>query len=598
MRYLSLLLLTFLVGCHLEPRQLTVKEQLLENIDSLETEIVTLRDLVEKNGSQSGLQKQFTGCRTLYKHCEWAVEYFQPSVARFINGPALDEVEADENRFFPPAGFQVVEEMLFPIYDKANQNELKRETGVLLSNIRQIRTHLQAVAITNDYIVDALQQHLSRITALGITGFDSPVALLSIPETAEAMSSIKNVIEMSDVGKRPADLGKLLSDASRYCRENPGFNSFDRAAFISNYLIPIGNALKEFRDSNQIASVPRTNAIRSSAATFFDKNAFDVDAFSPSKEYGFTNEKAQLGKMLFYDSRLSKDQDRSCASCHHPEKAFTDGLAVNVSLTGSNLVRNTPTLTYSAFQNALFWDLRQPDLEKQSADVIANKDEMHGDLTLFLPVVKKDAKFNTLFSKAFPDEKDVKNWQIQNALASYIRSLNAFDSKFDRYVRGEKTAMDRDEITGMNLFMGKAKCATCHFTPLFNGSVPPRYSKTEQEVLGTPKFADGKQISDDPGRFAVTKMPQFLHAYKTPTVRNAAVTAPYMHNGVYKSLEEVVDFYDKGGGTGLGYDVPNQTLPTEKLNLTANEKSQLVAFIKALTDSEYIKNKPDLRRRR
>lgn len=587
MRYFCLFLFIFLIGCHREPRQLTVKEQLLKNVDSLEAEIVVLRDLVEKNGSAAQLYDQFKRCRRLYKHCEWAVEYFQPSVARFINGPALDEVEADENRFFPPAGFQVVEELLFPTYDKAAQNELKRETGVLLSHIRQIRTHLQAVAITNDYILDALQQHLSRVTALGITGFDSPVALFSISEAAETMASIKNVINLTDVGKRPANLEKLLSDAALYCEAHSDFNRFDRAKFISDFLIPIGNGLKEFRDSNQIASVPRTNAIRSSAATFFDKNAFDVNAFSPSAEYGFTQEKARLGEMLFYDNRLSKDKNRSCATCHHPEKAFTDGLSANVSLTGFNLKRNTPTLTYSAFQNALFWDLRQPDLEKQSADVISNKDEMHGDLTLFLPVVKKDAHFNTLFSKAFPGEKEVKNWQIQNALASYIRSLNAFDSKFDRYFRGEKTALNPNEIAGMNLFMGKAKCATCHFTPLFNGSVPPRYSKTEQEVLGTPKSANGREISDDPGRFSVTKMPQFLHAYKTPTIRNAAVTAPYMHNGVYQSLEEVIDFYDKGGGTGLGYVVENQTLPIDKLNLTAREKMQLVSFIRSLTDSRY-----------
>ena len=548
-----------------------------------------MRDLVEKNGSGPALQKQFVQARILYKRCEWAVEYFQPSVARFINGPALDEVEADENRYFPPAGFQVVEELLYPDYDKANQHDLLRETGVLLSNIRQIRTHLDAVSITDDYAVDAIQQQFARIISLGITGFDSPVALLSIPETAESLASLRQVIKGMPLLKDQVNLDKMLSDAAQYCQSHSNFNTFNRADFLTRFMIPAGKEMKKWRENNKVPVIQRTNAIRASAATFFDKDAFDVNAFSPSPEYAFSSEKARLGEMLFYDKRLSKDGNRSCATCHHPEKAFTDGLPVNTSLTGSNLKRNTPTLTYSGFQNALFWDLRQPDLEKQSADVISNKDEMHGDLSRLLPVVKKDVRFNTLFAKAFPKEKEVKNWQVQNALASYIRSLNAFDSKFDRYVQGEKTALNADEIAGMNLFMGKAKCATCHFTPLFNGSVPPRYSKTEQEVLGTPKTAQGKQISDDPGRFAITKMPQFLNAYKTPTVRNAAVTAPYMHNGIYQTLEQVVDFYDLGGGTGLGYDVSNQTLPSDKLNLSAKEKTQLIAFINSLTDAQYVK---------
>jgi cytochrome c peroxidase len=122
---------------------------------------------------------------------------------------------------------------------------------------------------------------------------------------------------------------------------------------------------------------------------------------------------------------------------------------------------------------------------------------------------------------------------------------------------------------------------------LFNGTVPPSYSKTEHEVIGTPNEPSGKSISPDKGRYIYNQMPQLVGAFKTPTVRNTAVTAPYMHNGVFKTLEEVVSFYNKGGGIGLGYEVENQTLPFDKLNLTVKEEQALVAFMKTLTDKKY-----------
>ncbi|HTG64917.1 MAG TPA: cytochrome c peroxidase, partial [Flavobacterium sp.] len=231
--------------------------------------------------------------------------------------------------------------------------------------------------------------------------------------------------------------------------------------------------------------------------------------------------------------------------------------------------------------------MRQLDLEKQSMDVIQNKDEMHGDISKAIVILNKDEKYQKLFKKAFPKSKKVEEWQVKNALASYIRSLNAFDSKFDNYMRGESDDFTAEEKLGFNLFAGKAKCATCHFIPLFNGTVPPNYQKTEQEVIGTPEEKNGKKISPDLGRYAQYQMPQLKNAFKTPSLRNVAVTAPYMHNGVYSTLEEVVDFYNKGGGAGLGLSVENQTLPTDELKLNEKEIKALVAFMKTLTDKAY-----------
>jgi len=169
-----------------------------------------------------------------------------------------------------------------------------------------------------------------------------------------------------------------------------------------------------------------------------------------------------------------------------------------------------------------------------------------------------------------------------NAIGSYVRSLTYLNSRFDAYMRGDKTAMNADEVAGFNLFMGRAKCGTCHYMPLFNGTFPPRYMKIETEVIGVPQTAAGKKIDDDLGRYAVVKAESVRHAFKTPGLRNVARTAPYMHNGVFGTLEQVVDFYNKGGGAGLGLKIENQTLPFDKLELTEKERNRLVSFMKTL----------------
>jgi cytochrome c peroxidase len=143
-----------------------------------------------------------------------------------------------------------------------------------------------------------------------------------------------------------------------------------------------------------------------------------------------------------------------------------------------------------------------------------------------------------------------------------------------------------EERRGFNLFMGKARCGTCHFAPLFNGTVPPGFTESEVEVIGVPARASRHAPLDpDRGAGASDRAPLHDFAFKTPTVRNVAVTAPYMHNGVFRTLAEVVEFYDAGGGAGLGLRVPNQTLSADSLHLTLREKRDLVAFMRALTDT-------------
>lgn len=307
--------------------------------------------------------------------------------------------------------------------------------------------------------------------------------------------------------------------------------------------------------------------------------------FAPNYNQKPSTAQIKLGEELFFDPILSGDNKVSCATCHIPNQAYADHKIKAVEGVKS---RNTPTLLNSAFQNVQFLDGRVTYLEDQAKSVINNKDEMHGSFANALDKIKNNTSYQKKFKKVFVSEKEITEQNLLKSLASYVRSLSKLNSKFDNYLRG-KVQLTQSEKNGFNLYMGKAKCATCHFFPLFNGSVPPLYNETESEVLGVPSqnTTQNATIDSDLGEFLITKAPLKKHAFKTPTVRNSAITFPYMHNGVYQTLEEVLDFYNRGGGSGIGINAENQTLPTDKLNLTKSEIKNLTNFIKTLNNPSY-----------
>jgi len=195
-----------------------------------------------------------------------------------------------------------------------------------------------------------------------------------------------------------------------------------------------------------------------------------------------------------------------------------------------------------------------------------------------------DRSYQSLFAKAFfvKTQKGISSDQVTNALASYIRSLTKLNSRFDEYMRGNEGALSKQELKGFNLFMGKAKCATCHFAPLFNGVTPPKYVESETEVLGVPVSLADSTLDPDLGYYSVIGVDSYKYAFKIPTIQNINKTAPYMHNGVYETLDEVMEFYNNGGAVGLGINLSNQTLSEESLRLTEKEKEDIIAFMESL----------------
>lgn len=572
----------------LRPRPMpaqAVKVQFMQDIDLLDSTVNQLQRAIVARQASPLQQAAFRRARLAYKRVEFLSAYYSPETTKAINGPNIPEVD-DDLRVNEPEGFQVLEELLFPKVDPARQTEAVQHAAVLRSNVNRLRLISQGNEVTDSHVFDAMRLEVFRLITLGITGFDSPMAFYSLPETASAFESLQRQVGHYDLDSHDADLasrlGRAFNMAQHTLSSAPDFDRFDRLNFIAQQANVLSGLLLDAQNVLNIPLFTENRLLSPSARTLTDSGAFDPSYFVNFNHQRVTPDRVALGKLLFFDPILSGHPGRTCASCHQPARAFTDGepASLAIGFAGRRIARNAPTLLNAALQAVQFADSRVVFLEDQASDVIQNKDEMHGSLPKAVKSLQRHPQYQALFARAYPE--GVSEASLKNALASYIRSLTSLDSRVDRQLRGQAVALTADEKLGFNLFMGKAKCATCHFFPLFNGTVPPAYQETESEVIGTPATVAGRHVDTDVGKFILTKREPHRYAFKTPTVRHVAKTAPYMHNGVYKTLEEVVDFYDKGGGNGLGFGLENQTLPFDSLHLTSAEKKALVAFMKAL----------------
>jgi cytochrome c peroxidase len=558
-----------------------VKHTFMQDITSLDSAVSRLQaDIRAKR--PAAIQESFKRARLAYKRVEFISAYYSPETTRALNGPNIPEVD-DDLRINEPQGFQVLEEMVFPEVATDAYLEMLHAANVIRANVNRLRKVSETNDLTDSHIFDAMRLEMFRIVSMGITGFDSPVAFHSLPEVVVALGSVQQQLGHYTAGNAlAARLDSSFDATIGYLRKSPDFNAFDRLEFIKLYANPLSSRLLDVQKALGIPVFTEKRLLFPSARTLTDSGAFNTSYFVNFEEQTMTAGRVSLGKMLFFNPVLSGNSGRTCATCHQPDKAFTDGepKSFAIGFDGMRISRNAPTLLNASFQAVQFADSRVTFLEDQASDVIRNPREMHGSLPDAVAALRRQPESRRLFEQAYSDGITESN--LKNAVASYIRSLSSLDSRLDRHFRGTGNVLTAEEKSGFNLFMGKAKCATCHFFPLFNGTVPPAYLETESEVLGTPATAEGKTVDPDVGKFVLTKREPHRYAFKTPTVRHVALTAPYMHNGVFRTLEEVVDFYDRGGGNGLGFNLENQTLPFDKLSLTGPEKKALVAFMKIL----------------
>lgn len=573
-----------------------------QQLDSLIVALQQWNQMASHKSSVQQLKTGFLKCRMQYKKVSFFIEQFDSRNARLLNGPDLLRIEEDTQKDSSlPHGFQHLEALLYE--KKVNRLELNQEIAIQIKNVQQVR-HApdHQYYFTNEKIWAALRSGSYRIISMGITGFDVPLSLNALPETKVQLESIKHVVTLykDEIENKDANLFlqtiKAIDSALIFIQKEQEFEQLDRISFIRNYLNPLSESLGKVALSLAYINEKELNPVNPLALNLFASDIFNINFFSPNERYRMTNERIALGQQLFYDTRLSINNSRSCASCHKPELAFTDGLAKGKHLDGqSDLLRNTPSLWNSVFQTRQFYDSRALVLETQLDAVVHSKEEMGGSLKEAIPVLTRDTFYRNAFKKAYPnDQQFISEYNIANAIASYIKTLVSFNSRFDQYMRRQNEELTRAEQNGFNLFMGKAKCGTCHYAPMFNGLVPPLYEETESEILAVPGNNFKKSNLDaDEGKSLFTKVPLHRFAFKTPGLRNVALTAPYMHNGVFTTLEEVIEFYNDGGGAGRGIDLETQTLSADKLNLTAQEQKDIIAFLQSLTDTIY--HKPTLK---
>lgn len=592
---LAIVFSLFILGCSEPNREKEADKEVSSNIESVKeiylNKIDSIHFYLEKMDSSKSIgenRELFLEVRKWYKRAEPLIIAFDYENYKTINGPNLLKVDAEDAtniKKIKPRSFQVLEELLFDEYDPA---ELQRQLFFLRARIPFMgQNHIFGYQ-KDRHFLEAIRMTIVNIATKGLTGFDSPMLLNSMKETAYNYETIQELIDIHKERFSSVELYNrwgLEVNASLDVLETGDFDSFDRYSFIKSHIN------KQLELINQTASdwevaLSFSMALNPKSTNLFDSVFFSQNHFAGSQSPKINLERVNLGKKLFYDEGLSKDGKMSCASCHKQELAFTDGKVKATDNNGKELLRNSPTLSYSGYQRAFFLDATSLSLESQIAKVVNNTREFHMNLELLEEKVKSDSSYVNAFDKAY--NRGVSDRNIRNAIAAFVRSLSPFNSKFDRNMQGKEETLSDQEITGFNLFMGKAACATCHFPPAFNGTVPPKYLESEIENLGVPKYADfnhpDQKIDDDPGAYYPFEVEEKKHFFKTPTIRNIAYTAPYMHNGVYQTLEEVIHFYDVGGGAGMGLDVPCQTLPPDSLSLSQEEKDALIAFMKTLSD--------------
>lgn len=299
-----------------------------------------------------------------------------------------------------------------------------------------------------------------------------------------------------------------------------------------------------------------------------------LDPVKHPEENQPTPEKISLGKQLYFDGRLSRDDKVSCASCHDPKKGWSNGEQFATGVEGQKGGRNSPTVINSAYNRFQFWDGRAGSLEEQALGPIQNPIEMNMTLPEVVEKLNAIEGYKTQFQNVFGT--DVTPQGIAAAIACYERTILCGDAPYDKFKAGDTTALSEEAQRGMKLFFGKASCSACH--------IGPNFTDNAFHNVGVGMDKD----EPDEGRRVISKLGGDRGAFKTPTLRDIARSAPYMHDGSLKTLEEVVEHYSKGG-----YANPQLDEEIFELNFTDQEKVDLVTFLKeGLSSTSYPEHEP------
>jgi cytochrome c peroxidase len=586
-----------------------------DSLGGFEQELLQLSGKIKTANLSSPAEKEriaaeIASARAKLKNIDIWLRYFEPIAYKKINGPLPVEWESEVfEKFEKPyrregAGLTLAE--LYLQEPTTDRDSLDNLINLAIGALKPYR----ADSITGNlhsyhHFFLANRLHLLNLAALYTTGFECPEPKNVIPELRSMSAGVKQIYlkfnEAFPATPLTAAYMELYDKMATYINKQPNDHTqFDHFTFIKDYVNPLFAINQELIVKYKVKSNSFNDyTLNNNCRSIFEKSLFAGQnakgIFSLVKDQEAISEIKAMGKLLFYDPILSGNNERSCASCHKPTQYFTDTVLATSPQFDKNLSlpRNTPSLINVIFNHLLMLDGKHISLQGQGKDVMTNAVEMGGAEKNIVDKVTSCKTYKKTFNKLLkytPEESEVTMSHIVSAITYYYSEFSYYYSPFDDAMNHGKPITEEAK-RGFNLFMGKAQCGTCHFVPHFSGVKPP-YVGSEFEVLGVPADPAFKQLSNDKGRYVVNAADETFGAFRTGTVRNAEYTKPYMHNGVFKTLEEVIDFYDAGGGAGRNLAIKNQTLSADSLKLTQTEKRELLLFIKALNENIVFQSPP------
>lgn len=587
-----------------------------QRISALNNELTILKEVIggtdlSTDAGKKNLYIEIRKCRKALKGVDFWTRYLEMNAYRYLNAPIPVEWETEVfEKFEKPYrregyGLTVFENAL-----NGNVTDTDSLENDIIPSIRMMAAYYSDSVTKNlktfDHFYFANRLYLLNLAVIYTTGFECPDSSSIIPELKTMLTDVEGIYKTYNAtfASYPLkyDYLGLYAKLKAFVNSQPSdFKKFDHYAYIRDYINPLFALNQQYIREYNAASVNLNDyTLNNNANSIFDKKLYagqnTLGIYS-----GVTDEKLikrikETGKLLFYDPILSGNNERSCKSCHKPKECFTDtsmATALNIDRV-RHLTRNTPSLVNVVYNHLLMLDGKHINLQNQARGVITNPNEMGGNEKEVLEKVMSCQEYKVAFEeykKYTYKNKDVTFDHIISAITAYVGDFDNYIAPFDNAMNN-KTGLNKESVEGFNLFMGKAQCQTCHYLPVFNGVRPP-YISSEFEVIGVPADTNYSALSPDSGRADIYFSSEMYHAFRTNTLRNSTYTKPYMHNGVFKTMSDVLDFYNAGGGAGKGLKIKNQTLSSQPLHLTDTEKKALLAFIRTLDEAVPVELPPD-----
>jgi len=572
-----------------------------------------LKTIDEQHLGSNGIaviRKEMNSVRCKLKVADFWLRYFEPTIYKKINGPLPVEWETEVfEKFEKPYKREGAGLTLAWLYlEERNpvKDSLKALIGASLAAL-QTYTADSITAQLNDYHHFYLcnRLFLLNLAAIYTTGFECPDGDAVVTELRMMLTGVERIYAAYNASfpdtPLPDDYLHLYKELVAFVAAQPDdYQAFNHFRFIRDYVNPLFAINQQMIKTYKVYTRNLVDySLNKNATSIFDKNVYNGQntkgVFLRVKDSAALVEIDRIGKLLFYDPILSGNNQRSCASCHKPTEFFTDTIGRTAFQTDHKnfLKRNTPSLINAPYNHLMMADGAHYTLQHQIRAVITNPEEMNCSEQDVLRKVLSCKEYKdalTMLLAYTPQESQVSFEHIASAVTYYYSKYSSYYAPFDEAIN-KNGHIDDASIRGFNLFMGKAQCATCHFVPQFNGVKPP-YIGSEFEVLGVPATPDYRELSNDIGRYNINPAVETMRAFRTNTVRNSGHTMPYMHNGVFRTMKEVIDFYDAGGGSGHGLMLGNQTLAADSLRLTPREKDDLITFIGSLNEKIVFEQAP------